>query len=175
MWLWNSFWLTKANSVGCSLREAGGGWAIPPNYCYGSNYGLAWHVHRQEALGMQSVINLEQSTHVHVLAMPITHTCADRLVDALMPNFCCFSNLTQMPFTITSILIGGQRRRQVIPQRTTGSTANKCLSFSQQPVQRLYLIKILPTYLSHLTAFVTSLTSHIRATNLPDPALFRLR
>ena len=71
--------------------------------------------------------------------MPITHTCADRRADALTPNYRCCSNLIQALFMTICILIGGQRQQQVAPQLPTGNIANECLSFLQQPLQRLYL------------------------------------
>ena len=81
--------------MGCSRQEVRGGWAIPPNYCYRSNHSLARHVHRQDIPGMQPITSLENITHVHLLAMPTTHTCADRHASALMPNFRYCSSLTR--------------------------------------------------------------------------------
>ena len=161
--------------MGCSRREVGGGRAIPPNYCYGSNHGLAQHVHRQDVAGMQTVTSLEHNTHVHALATPITHTHVDRHASILTLNFCCCSSLIRMLSMIMSILTGGQRRQQVAPQQLTESIANECLSFLQQHLQRLYLIQIPPTYLSQLTASIKSLTPHIKAINHLAPVLFRPR
>ena len=99
----------------------------------------------------------------------------DRHVSASMLNFCCCSSLIRTLSMIMSIPTGGQRQWQVAPQQLTESIANECSSFLQQHLQRLYLILIPPTYLSHLTASVKSLTPRIKVINCLTLVLFQPR
>ena len=96
----------------------------------------------------------------------------DRHVSASMLNFCCCSSLIWTLSMIMSIPTGGQRQWQVAPQQLTESIANECSSFLQQHLQRLFLIQIPPTYLSHPPASVKFLTSRIKAINRLAPVLF---
>ena len=128
-----------------------------------------------DILGMHTSTSLECSTHAHVLSTPTIHICAGRHANILTFNSHCCSSLTLALSMTTSTLIGGQKRWQAVHQRPTGSIANECLSFLQQHHRKLYLIPILPAYLSCLTASVEFLIPHIKATNLLDPAWSRLR